>query len=117
MEFKFLDKNIAMPTGNMILNTVDEVLELIENICFQSNCDKLVIELKHLSPDFFNLKTGLLGEILQKFITYNIKTGIVGDFSTIDSKSLKDFIYESNKNKKIIFTDTIDKAVEILQTQ
>ncbi|MDR1553049.1 MAG: DUF4180 domain-containing protein [Prevotellaceae bacterium] len=115
MEFKVLDKNIAMPTGNFVLNTVDDVLDLIESICFQSNCDRLVIEKKHLISDFFDLKTGLLGEMLQKFIVYNIRIGFVGDFSAINSKNLKDFIYESNKNKKIIFTDTIDKAVEILK--
>ncbi|MDR2651309.1 MAG: DUF4180 domain-containing protein [Prevotellaceae bacterium] len=115
MGYKVLDKNIAMPTGNFVLNTVDDVLELIENVCFQSDCGRLVIEKKHLSNDFFDLKTGCLGEMLQKFIIYNIRIGIVGDFSAINSKSLKDFIYESNKNKKIVFTDTIDKAIEILK--
>jgi hypothetical protein len=32
------------------------------------------------------LKTGLAGEILQKFSTYNMRLGIVGDFSAYTSK-------------------------------
>jgi hypothetical protein len=69
----------------------------------------LIIERKHLNPEFFNLKTGFIGEILQKFTMYNLKTGIVGDFSAINSKSLKDFIYESNKNRKIILQKQLKK--------
>ncbi|MDR1199659.1 MAG: DUF4180 domain-containing protein [Prevotellaceae bacterium] len=117
MEFRVLDKNIAMPTGNLTLNTVDDVLELIENICFQADCDRLIIEQKYLNPDFFDLKTGLLGEMLQKFIIYNIRIGIVGDFSSVNSKSFNDFIRESNKSKKIIFADTVDKATGMLNVQ
>ncbi len=41
------------------------------------------------------------GEILQKFVTYKAKLAIAGDFSVYTSKSLKDFIYESNNGNHI----------------
>ncbi|MDR2469036.1 MAG: DUF4180 domain-containing protein, partial [Tannerella sp.] len=69
---------------------------------------------EQLNPDFFDLKTGLAGEMLQKFVTYNIRLGIVGDFSTVESRSLKDFICESNKNGKTVFAKTVEHAIELL---
>jgi len=34
-----------------------------------------------ICDDFFDLSTGLAGEILQKFVNYHVKIAIVGDFS------------------------------------
>lgn len=56
-----------------------------------------------ISESFFDLKTRLAGDILQKFINYRVKIAIIGDFSMYTSKSLKDFIYECNKGKDIFY--------------
>jgi len=68
-----------------------------------------------ICEDFFRLKTGLAGEILQKFVNYRMKIAIVGDFSIYTSKSLKDFIYESNKGKHIFFVPSEKEAIEKLR--
>jgi len=60
------------------------------------------------------LKTGVPGEILQKFSTYNMQLAIVGDFSVFSSRSLKDFIYESNKTGRILFVATMGEALQKL---
>ncbi|GHT25805.1 hypothetical protein FACS189464_1470 [Bacteroidia bacterium] len=117
MNFQVLpstNRDIAVVTGSFCINTLDDALELIANISYQTGCDGLVLEQKHLHPDFFDLKTGFAGQILQKFTTYNMRLGIVGDFSAINSKSFNDFMYESNKKRKIVFVDTAAKAIEIL---
>ena len=62
----------------------------------------------------FHLSTKLAGEILQKFINYHVKIAIVGDFSAYTSKSLKDFIYESNNGKDIFFLPDEKKAIDKL---
>ncbi|MCK7528774.1 MAG: DUF4180 domain-containing protein [Ignavibacteriales bacterium] len=36
--------------------------------------------------DFFDLKTGIAGEILQKFSTYNVRLAILGDFQNIKAE-------------------------------
>lgn len=64
--------------------------------------------------DFFILSTKIAGEILQKFILYNFKLAIVGDFSGYTSKPLKDFIYESNKGRDIFFVSSVEDAIERL---
>ncbi|PHD99048.1 hypothetical protein COF43_15045 [Bacillus toyonensis] len=69
-----------------------------------------------ISEDFFDLKTGLAGDILQKFINYKVKIAIVGDFSMYTSKSLKDFIYECNKGNNIFYLATEQQAIEKLGT-
>jgi hypothetical protein len=38
---------------------------------------------------------------------------IIWDFENIKSKSLKDFIYESNKTGQIIFVKTLEEALKI----
>ncbi|MDR2036691.1 MAG: DUF4180 domain-containing protein [Bacteroidales bacterium] len=105
--------NIAVLTGDFVIRTVDDALDVIANAGYQTGYDRLIIHKENLDPDFFELKTGFAGEILQKFTTYRMKVGIIGDFSEINSKSLRDFIYESNKNKMIVFAGTIEGAIGI----
>ena len=64
--------------------------------------------------DFFILSTVLAGEILQKFINYQIKFAIIGDYSKYTSQPLKDFIYESNKGKDIFFVANENEVIEML---
>jgi Domain of unknown function (DUF4180) len=58
----------------------------------------VVIPAERLGDDFFRLKTGLAGEIIQKFVTYGVRLAILGDLSHYlnDSDALRDFVYESN---------------------
>ncbi len=66
--------------------------------------------------DFFILSTGIAGEILQKHINYGGCIAIYGDFSSYTSKSLKDFMYESNKGTKVFFVRTKDEAINNLMS-
>jgi hypothetical protein len=54
----------------------------------------------------------MAGEILQKFSTYRVQLTIVGDFSMYNSKSLKDFIFESNKGNQINFISSTTEALK-----
>lgn len=57
------------------------------------------------------LSTGIAGEILQKFVNYQCKLAIFGDYSGYTSKPLKDFIYESNNGSHVFFVETEEEAV------
>jgi hypothetical protein len=81
----------------------------------ESPSDTTIIEKDIITDEFFNLRSGLAGDVLQKVSTYSRRLIILGDFSFIESKSLKDFIYESNKTGKVIFCDTMEKAIELLK--
>lgn len=95
------------------ISTVQQALDLLVEYYYQ-NADGIVLFEHNLSPDFFDLKTGLAGDILQKFSTYRMRLAIIGDFTKYASKSLQDFIRESNKLGHIIFADSIEQAKELL---
>ncbi|MFA6571515.1 MAG: DUF4180 domain-containing protein [Bacteroidota bacterium] len=95
-----------------IRNTRD-ALDLIAD-CSEQGARKIIINEKNITSDFFDLKTGIAGDILQKFSNYDLMLAIVGDFSKYKSKSIKDFIYESNKTGRIFFVNSIEEAREKL---
>jgi len=97
-----------------VITDVQSALDLIATASYYTGSDRMVIEKTLISESFFDLKTRLAGEILQKFINYKVKVAIVGDFSTYSSKSLKDFIFECNKGKDIFFVATEQEAIERL---
>ena len=74
----------------------------------------MVIAKENLDESFFDLKTGLAGEILQKFSNYRFRVSIVGDFSGYKSKALHDFIYECNKGNLIFFKSSPEGALDAL---
>lgn len=89
-------------------------IDVIMDIKYQTNCSNIVIDKKCISEDFFQLSTGLAGEVFQKLINYHIRLAIFGDFSTYTSKALRDFMYESNKGKDFFFVETQQQAIEKL---
>jgi len=74
---------------------------------------RTIIDRKNIAPDFFDLSTRLAGEILQKFVQYQVKLAIAGDFSDL-SQTFGDFAYESNRGNQIFFCATVDDAKEKL---
>ena len=100
------------------LNSNDQVVNELQNaVDLLGNADYLdakgiVIKKENLHPDFFNLSSGLAGDILQKFSNYRMKLAIVGDFSEYKSKALRDFIFESNKHGSILFLNTLDEVIK-----
>ncbi|KGN84073.1 DUF4180 domain-containing protein [Porphyromonas sp. COT-290 OH860] len=89
-------------TDKLILRSTEDGLDLLGNLYYQG-FNKLIIHKENITPDFFDLKTKIAGDILQKFVQYQMPLIIVGDFSEYNSKSLNDFIFESNKGKQINF--------------
>lgn len=111
------ENNIEIAVVNnidILITDVQSALDFMATIKYETGCDHIIVNKSALCEDFFNLKTKLAGEILQKFINYHVKIAIVGDFSVYTSKSLRDFIYESNKGNDIFFLSDEKQAVEKL---
>lgn len=101
-------------SSDILITDVQSALDFIATIGFETGCYRIILDKSSICEDFFNLKTKLAGDILQKFVNYHVKIAIVGDFSAYTSKSLKDFIYESNKGKDIFFLPDEKQAIEKL---
>ncbi|MGE4289665.1 MAG: DUF4180 domain-containing protein [Salinivirgaceae bacterium] len=102
-------------TDHLLLTNLDNAVDLLGNLYYQG-FESLIIHQNQLSPEFFDLKTGLAGDILQKFSNYRIRLAVVGNFSEFNSKSLKDFIYECNQGRQIAFVATKNEALTVLST-
>lgn len=113
MQINFIPSNntqIAMILSNdIIMHSAEEAAELLMN-CQYQGADSLIVHEHNLPAAFFELKTKLAGDILQKFSTYRGRLAIIGNFSKYGSQSLRDFIYESNKGKRINFVATYEDA-------
>jgi hypothetical protein len=66
----------------------------------------LEIDQESLPIAFFDLKTGLAGEMLQKFSNYRMKVTINGNFASMANKNLQDFIRECNSGNQVRFKET-----------
>ncbi|WP_044640677.1 DUF4180 domain-containing protein [Risungbinella massiliensis] len=107
--------NIAVVrSGEIFIRDVQSALDLMATVQYETDCNRMVINKSLLSESFFDLKTRLAGEILQKFINYRVKVAIIGDFSSYSSQSLQDFIYECNSGNDIFFLPTEQQAFEKL---
>ena len=98
-------------SDNIVLQTVEDALDLIGNMSYQG-FDKLIIHEENMISDFFVLKNKIAGNILQKFSQYSMPLAIIGDFEKYESKSLDDFIFESNKGNQINFVTTIEDGLK-----
>lgn len=108
-------KSIAVVSSSeIVIEDVQTALDLMATVRYETGCDRMVISKSLLIESFFDLKTRLAGEILQKFINYRVKVAFIGDFSVYPSQSLQDFIYESNSGNDIFFLPTEQQAIEKL---
>lgn len=89
-------------------------LELAMTARHEAGASALLVDKAAVAEDFFILSTGLAGEILQKFVNYQVKMAVYGDFSRYTSKPLRDFIYESNQGEHFWFVPTREEALRRL---
>ncbi|MDQ3111088.1 MAG: DUF4180 domain-containing protein [Bacteroidota bacterium] len=97
-------------SDDIIIKTTEDGLDLLGNLYYQ-DFDKIIVHAKNITPDFFDLKTGIAGEILQKFSNYRVRLALVGDFTQYPGASIKDFIFESNKAGHINFVNSTAEAI------
>ncbi|MGN1098614.1 MAG: DUF4180 domain-containing protein [Clostridia bacterium] len=109
------DTVITLISGeDKVINDTQSALDLIMTIKYEENTNNIVIDKRLIDEKFFILSTGLAGEILQKFMNYNVRMAVYGDYSKYTSKPLRDFIYESNNGKNFFFVETKEEAIKKL---
>lgn len=93
-----------------MINSAEDGLDLLGNLYYE-DFDSVIIHEKNITADFFDLRNGMAGEILQKFSNYRVRLAIVGDISRFSAKSMKDFIFESNKYGHVNFVNNVSEAI------
>lgn len=109
------EMDLAVVSGHeMVIVDTQSALDLAMTVKYETGAVRMVIDKKIICEDFFILSTGMAGEILQKFMNYQVKMAVYGDYSHYTSKPLKDFIYESNQGKDFFFVATKEEAIQKL---
>lgn len=98
---------------DMVIKTIEDGVDLVGNLYYQ-DYDRIIVHQKNITPEFFDLKTGMAGEILQKFSNYRVRLAIVGDYTQYSNESIKAFIAESNKGGHINFVTSVSEALQRL---
>jgi DNA transposition AAA+ family ATPase len=105
---------VEIKAEEIVIQSEQDALDLMANISYLHDSGIIIVNRQNLGRDFFDLSSGLAGGILQKFSNYRVRLFVVGDFSEIESNSLKEFILESNKGRQVNFVADTSQAIEIL---
>lgn len=102
---------ICTPEG-IPLDTEGVATELIgEAISLRSEI--VVIPAERMTDDFFELSTGVAGEITQKFANYRIRLAVIGDIEArlAANESLGSWVAEANRGTEVWFCPTFDDFI------
>ena len=100
-------------SNETLIQHVEGGFQIMIDLYYQ-DFDKIIMQEHHFSAEFFDLKTKIFGDLLQKFSNYKVRLAIIGDFSKYHSKSFQDFIKESNRQKRVFFLSNIEEAIHQL---
>ena len=81
--------------------------------------DMLAIPTARLGEEFFDLRSGLAGEVGQKFANYRMPLVIIGDITqwAAKSRAFRDFVREANDGSGLWFVADRAKLIEKLSTR
>lgn len=109
MNCRVVDKNgikyVEGLNGKRLIESANDALEMLV-YCGENDTNRLMLHATNLNDDFFNLKTGLAGEILQKFVNYHIKFAIVLSPELVGQGRFREMVLEANRGQHFrIFYD------------
>lgn len=96
----------------MIINSQKDAILFVEN---GYATKKILVHQSNLAPEFFDLSSGLAGEVLQKIVNYGIKTAFVVDLKTIKSEPFKQLATETKGMDEYRFFESEEDATKWLQ--
>ena len=99
-------------TEEVLVTGVQDALDCVATVRYEMGADCVALRRPAIADDFFVLRTGMAGEVLQKFVNYQMKLAIIGDFDHVPSAALRDFIRESNRGRHVFFVADEEEAME-----
>ena len=115
MQFEKRDSPVGtVAVVTMLTNRIEDTGDFLDVLASGAS-DALVLKVEHLNPAFFDLKTGIAGDMLQKMSTYGKRLLIVGDFDDVESEALRDFIRESNRTGRGVFSNSLETGIAALR--
>lgn len=102
-------KYIALMSSINQLSTERDALDVVA-LCWEHEVHLLMIHYEALSAEFFQLRTKAAGDILQKFINYNIKTAAVIPKDISQKGRFREMALEANQGNHFRIFDNQSEA-------
>lgn len=95
---------LTVPAAGRRLRSHADALEIVGE-ALGRGADLVVVPVARLHDDFFDLATGVAGDLLQTFVTYRLRLAVVGDISAqlAASSALRALVAESNRGRQAWF--------------
>ena len=85
--------------------------------CFEKGTQALLIDRPALPPEFFDLRTGVTGELVQKLTQYGIRLACVVPDLGAQPERFQEFAREANRGSRARFFESRNGAVAWLETE
>lgn len=107
---------LVLEPGDTVIATPRDVSHLIGD-ALSEGAAAIVVPVDLLAPEFFQLRTGLAAELLQKAANYRMKLAIVGDVSAYraSSQAFNDLVVESAHSSGYRFVTSLEDALRWLE--
>jgi hypothetical protein len=101
---------LEYPVEGSPLGNASSSLEII-SAAHSQQAELVAIPVERLGNEFFQLRNGIAGEMLQKFVTYHLRIAIVGDITPLSaaSKALHGFVVECNRGSTVWFVRSLEE--------
>ncbi len=83
--------------------------------CIENGVRSILLDQPAVAREFFDLSTGLAGELLQKLANYRIRLAVVLPDPSIHSLRFREFAREANKGNQCHFFGTRGEAIDRLE--
>jgi hypothetical protein len=83
--------------------------------CGESGADSLLFGESSLPAEFFDLSSGLAGELLHRLSIYHMRLAAVIPDLTLHSSHFQAFVLEANKGEQFRFFSTRQEAIDWLE--
>jgi hypothetical protein len=95
---------IRLPFDGPPLVSGQDALDAIGE-AWGSDASTIVVPVDRFAAEFFELRTGVLGELTQKFVNYRIRLVVLGDVSAHvqASDAFRDYVHETNAGDQVWF--------------
>jgi hypothetical protein len=69
------------------------------------DAELVAVPVERVADEFFRLRSGIAGAVMQKFVNYRVRLAVVGDLTRhlAGSTALRDFVHETNQGGHIWF--------------
>ncbi len=99
---------------NLKIRSLEDVSDAIGAVY---GADGLLLSEAELSPEFFDLRSGIAGELFQKFTNYQIHLAVVVKSLEVYGERFGELAFEHKNHKLIRFFDDVEAAKSWLISQ